>query len=402
MKIAYLCNIYPAPTHTFIRREIGGLERAGIEVERLTIRRSTDALDTPEDQLELQLTFAVLEQGIMNLLGSVFVIALKRPKEMMRAIWTTMRLGARSQSGVIKHFAYLVEACVLVRYTGQKGISHIHAHFGTNATTVAMFIRKLGGPTYSFMIHGPLEWDCPEFLHLPQKVEEAEFVTAISDFAKSQTYRWTKPEHWKKVHVIRCGVDDEFISQNVVPVPDVSRLVMIGRLGPPKGHVILLEALQRLLDKGVSFHMLLIGDGPMRELIQEQISDLGLTEHVTLAGWMDNNLVRQELLASRGMVLPSFSEGLPVVIMEALAMARPVVCTRIAGISELVIDSENGWLVNAGNVDELADAINKLLDTPVKQLFEMGKHGREVVLEMHSSIAEAKKLAGILHTYCGR
>jgi glycosyltransferase involved in cell wall biosynthesis len=250
------------------------------------------------------------------------------------------------------------------------------------------------------MIHGPGEWDCPEFLHLRQKVEDAEFVTVISDFAKSQTYRWTGPECWSKVHVVRCGVDRRFISHDVSPVPDVSRLVMIGRLGRSKGHVILLEALQRLAHQNVEFHMLLIGDGSLRGMIERQIEERGLREYVELAGWMDNNSVRDELLSCRGMVLPSFGEGLPVVIMEALALARPVLCTRIAGISELVVDGESGWLVNAGNVDELANALRKMLETPAAELSRMGAVGREAVLQKHDSLVEATKLAELLRSHC--
>jgi len=400
MKIAFLCNIYPAPTHTFIRREINGLEERGIEVERMTIRRSESALLTPEDREELERTFGILERGISYLLANMLIVSIRSPLRMMRTTLRTLHLGIRSQAGLAKHIAYLGEACVVLRHAQRKRFTHIHAHFGKNATTVAMLVRNLGGPTFSFMIHGPGEWDCPEFLHLRQKVEDAEFVTAISDFAKSQTYRWSNPECWGKVHVVRCGVDRSFISHAVSPVPDVSRLVMIGRLAPSKGHVILLEALQRLVSQGIDFHMLLVGDGPLRAMIEHQIDERGLREHVELAGWMDNNSVREELLACRGMVLSSFGEGLPVVIMEALALARPVVCTRIAGISELVVDRENGWLVNAGNVDELANALRKMLKTPADELSKMGIVGREAVLQKHDSLAEATKLAELLRLHC--
>lgn len=400
MKIAFLCNIYPAPTHTFIRREINGLEQQGVEVERITIRRSEGGLPSPEDREELERTFGVLERGIGYLLANMLIVSLKRPLRMLRTALLALRLGLRSEAGLLKHIAYLGEACVVLGYARRKGFTHIHAHFGTNAATVAMFVRSLGGPTYSFMIHGPGEWDCPEFLHLPQKVVDAEFVTVISDFAKSQTYRWTDPVCWSKIHVVRCGVDRSFISHIVTPVPDVSRLVMIGRLGRSKGHLILLDALQRLVSQGHDFHMLLVGDGPMRGIIEHKIDECGLREYVELAGWMDNNSVREELLACRGMVLPSFGEGLPVVIMEALALARPVVCTRIAGISELVAHQENGWLVNAGNVEELTERLAKMLTTPTDELTKMGANGRRAVLQKHDSLTEATKLAALLKTHC--
>jgi glycosyltransferase involved in cell wall biosynthesis len=399
MKVAYLCNQYPATTHTFIRREINGLEERGIEVERMTIRRSESALPTPEDREELERTFGILERGIPYLLANMLIVGIRRPLRMMLTMLHALRLGIRSQTGLAKHIAYLGEACVVLRHAQRKGFTHIHAHFGTNAATVAMLVRKLGGPSFSFTVHGSGEWDCPEFLHLRQKVEEAEFVIAISDFAKSQTYRWTNPACWGKVHVVRCGVDRGFTSHSVSPVPDVSRLVMIGRLGRSKGHLILLEALQRLVSEGVDFHMLFVGDGPLRAMIEHQIDERGLREYIELAGWMDNNSVREEFLSCRGMVLPSFSEGLPVVIMEALALGRPVVCTRVGGISELVVDGESGWLVNAGNVDELAMALRKMLKTPVDELSRMGIVGREAVMQKHDSLVQATKLAELLRSH---
>jgi glycosyltransferase involved in cell wall biosynthesis len=402
MKIAYLCNVYPAPTHTFIRREIKGVEQEGIEVKRTSIRRSADALPSPEDIEELERTFCVLERGIFPLLTGLLVVGVMQPVAAARAFWRAVLLGVRSEAGLLKHMAYLAEACVVLRYAHKVEFTHIHAHFGTNAATVAMLVRSLGGPTFSFTIHGPGEWDCPAFLHVPKKVEEASFVIAISDFAKSQTYRWTDPKHWSKIHVVRCGVDQSFISEPISSVPDVTRLVMVGRLGRSKGHIILLEALQRLATRGIECNVKLVGDGPMRNLIEQQINVRGLQDYVEIAGWMDNNSVRKELLACRAMVLPSFGEGLPVVIMECLALARPVVCTRIAGIGELVIDRENGWLVNAGSVDELANALQNVLETPVSELSKMGAAGRVAVLQKHDAIVEARKLSDLLKRYCDK
>jgi glycosyltransferase involved in cell wall biosynthesis len=297
--------------------------------------------------------------------------------------------------------AYLAEACAVIRYESKERFTHIHAHFGTNAATVAMLVRYLGGATFSCTLHGPLEWDCAEFLHIPKKVEKARFISAISDFAKSQTYRWTDPAHWPKVHVVRCGVDESYLSEPPSSVPDVANLVMIGRLVRPKGHIILLEALACLVNRGVECHVNLIGDGPMRAMIEQLIAERELQKYVEIAGWMDNNSVRKELLSCRAMVLPSFSEGLPVVLMECLALARPVVCTRIAGIAELVVDRKNGWLVNAGNVEELANAMQDVLETPVVKLSDMGRVGHEAALQKHDATAEGRKLASLFKQYCG-
>jgi len=399
MKIAYLCNCYPHTTHTFIRREISELEAEGIEISRITIRRSTDTLPTPEDNDELGKTFSVLERGIFNLLTNMLVVSLIRPVAMIRTAWRSIRFGLRSQSGLLRHIAYLGEACVVLQHVRKRGVTHIHAHFGTNATMVALLVRSLGGPAYSFTIHGCGEWDCPEFLHIPQKVEDASFVVAISDFAKSQIYRWAVPGQWKKIYVVRCGVDKSFISHPITAVPDVDRLIMIGRLGRTKGHAFLFEALQRLLEEGVKFQIKLVGDGPLREFVGEQILERGLAQCVEIAGWMDNNRIRDEILSSRALILTSFAEGLPVVVMEALALARPVISTRVGGICELVVDRESGWLVNSGCIDELVDALRAVLRAPVAELSKMGMAGRQAVLQKHDASVEARKLADLFNAH---
>lgn len=398
MKIAYLCNIYPAPTHTFIRREIKGVEQEGIQVKRISIRRTTDDLPSPEDIEELAKTFLILERGPLYVVSKLLIVGVLRPIVTLRAFLRTFRLGWRSQAGILRHVAYLAEACVVLEYSRKEDFMHIHAHFGTNAATVALMVRWLGGPTYSISIHGPIEWDCPEFIHIPEKVENAEFVSAISDFAKSQIYKWTSPDQWPKVHVIRCGVDEGFMSYPASGVPNVSEFLVVGRLGRSKGHVILLDALTALASEGLEFHVTLIGDGPMSGLIAQRVVAYNLARHVEMVGWQDNNLVREAIAASRAVVLPSFAEGLPVVLMEALALARPVICTRIAGIGELVVDGQSGWLVNAGNVDELATALREALATPVEVLSQMGEAGRAVVLEKHNSVVEAKKLAQLMRS----
>ncbi|MGH8167596.1 MAG: glycosyltransferase, partial [Woeseiaceae bacterium] len=271
MKIAYLCNVYPAPTHTFIRREILAVAQNGMDVERISIRRFTGELPSSWDREELHRTFCVLDRNLFSIVFDALFVASSSPYKMLRTIWRLLRLAPRSEAGILKHFAYLVEACVVLRHTRRQHVEHIHAHFGTNAATVAMLVGWLGGPRFSCTFHGPGEWDCPEFLHIPQKVKEAAFISVISDFAKSQTYRWSASDYWPKIHVIRCGVDEAFLSRPISPVPDVKNLIMIGRLGRSKGHVVLLKALERLAADGIECRVKLVGDGPMRGFIEQQV-----------------------------------------------------------------------------------------------------------------------------------
>lgn len=396
MKIAYLVNQYPLPTHTFVRREILGVEQFGIQVQRISIRDTGSDLPDSSDREEQTKTFAVLGRGAIGILLDVLFVLLANPVAWLRTLVHTYRLGWRSYSGPFRHLIYFAEACTVFRAVRREGSEHIHVHFGTNPTMVAMIVRMLGGPPYSFMIHGPGEWDSPELLHLEEKIRRAEFVTTITDFAQSQAYRWSKPEDWDKIHVVRCGVDQSFLGLEPQAIPETKKIVCVGRLGRSKGHPLLIRAAEQLVREGLDFEILLVGDGELRGLIEGMIAQRNLQDTVKVAGWLDEKMVRQAILESRAMVLPSFGEGLPVVIMEAFALARPVVSTRIAGIPELLREGVNGWLITPGNLDELVSALREVLHVPLDQLFEMGKKGRIAALERHDALREAEKLSKLI------
>ena len=273
---------------------------------------------------------------------------------------------------MVRHLAYFAEACVLVRRLRRRSVRRLHAHFGTNSTTVAMLASLLGGPPYSFTVHGPEEFDCPESISLREKVARSVGVVVVSDFGRSQLLRWAAQEDWPKVRVVRCGLDAAFLAAGPQHIPEASRLVCVGRLAEQKGQLLLLEALARVAAEGIDFEMRLAGDGPLRAALEDRVRVLGLGERVRITGWLSGEAVRQELLDARVMVLPSFAEGLPVVLMEALALGRPVVSTYIAGIPELVENGVNGWLVPAGSVTALADALAESLRAPTKTLARMG------------------------------
>lgn len=398
MKVAYLVNQYPHVSHSFIRREILALEAHGVEVERFSVRTPGVAVVDPGDQAEQKRTQVLLSVGVRGLLAALVSTGLARPLRWVRALRLAVRMGRRSERGVLRHLVYLAEACVLAARLHRSGARHLHAHFGTNSATVALLTRVLGGPPYSFTVHGPEEFDHPEALSLGDKIAHAAFVVAISDFGRSQLYRWCSYEHWAKVQVVRCGVDAAFLSGGPQPVPDNRQLVCVGRLSEQKGQLLILDALARLAADGVPFQMTLAGDGPMRGVIEKQIQRLGLEQHVRITGWLSNAAVRQEMVASRVFVLPSFAEGLPVVLMEALALGRPVVTTYIAGIPELVADGVVGWLIPAGSVERLAEAIKTALAAPPEQLARMGRDGAARVAAMHDANQEAAKLAKLFQT----
>lgn len=393
MKIAYLVNQYPKVSHSFIRREIAGVEANDIKVVRFAIRSCASELVDDADKIELEKTRFVLEVGAVGLLFSLFRVFITKPVRFWKALSLALKIGWRSDRGILLHLAYLAEACVLLGWCREEDITHIHAHFGINPTAVAMLCKVLGGPPYSFTVHGPEEFDKATILALDEKIQYAAFVVAISSFGRSQLYRWCDRENWSKIYIVHCGVDEIFFQEDLTPIPNRPQLVCVGRLSEQKGHLLLIEAAGELAKEGLSFKLVLVGDGSLRSQIEARIVQLGLQNHIEITGWASNSEVKQQILKSRALVLPSFGEGLPVVIMEALALGRPVISTYVAGIPELVQPGICGWLVPPGSLEDLTAAIRTVLQLPVAELQQMGKVGAMRVAERHNASVEAKKLA---------
>ena len=397
MRVGYLINQYPKNSHSFVRREIQALERQGVAVERFSVRTAREKLNDDADLAEQNSTRVVLDAGPLRLLSSVLVQLASGPRRAFRAGRLAWRLGRRSERGLLIHAIYLAEACLLYRWLEQHRCAHLHAHFGTNPATVAMLCRELGGPPFSFTVHGPEEFDKQGLIGLGAKIERASFVAAICSYGKSQLYRLCDQVHWSKIHVVHCGVDAAFLEQAPTPIPAAPRLVCVGRLCEQKGQLILIDAARLLLEGGISPEIVLVGDGEMRGEIEKRIRERGLNDRVRITGWADEQQVREALRNARALVLPSFAEGLPVVIMEALAMGRPVISTYVAGIPELVVDGECGWLVPAGDVDALAAAMKRALTAPPAELERMGKVGRARVLAQFDVDSSARELRALLH-----
>nr|WP_298110735.1 glycosyltransferase [uncultured Pseudomonas sp.] len=393
MRIAYFINQYPKVSHSFIRREILALERNGFEVQRIALRGWDDGLVDEEDLRERERTRYVLQDGLKGLVVPVLQALLNRPSRFFAALVLALRMGRRADRAWPYHLVYLAEACRLLPWLREFGATHVHAHFGTNSAEVVMLAQALGGPSYSFTVHGPEEFDKPQFIHLGEKVRRAAFVVAISSYGRSQLFRWVDHAHWPKVKVVHCGLERAFHDVPPVAMPAAPRLVCVGRLCEQKGQLLLMQAASLLSAQGQAFEIVLAGDGEMRAEIEALIERYGLQGRVRITGWISSEQVRAEILAARALVLPSFAEGLPVVIMEAMALRRPVLTTYVAGIPELVHPGENGWLFPAGAVEELAAALADCLAQPPEVLQRMGDAAYGRVLERHAIDTEAAKLA---------
>jgi len=401
VRIAYLTNQYPAVSHSFIRREIKAIEAAGTSVFRFSVRAVDPAsLPGASDRAEHKKTTVLLDVGMPSLLYIALFTIVSSPLRSLAALDVAFRKAGWSPANLVRRAAYFAEAAALVQRMRKERVDHLHAHFGTNPAMVARIAGKLSGIPYSFTVHGPDEFDAPVSLDLQGKIADCKFCVAISSYGRSQLMRWSEVADWPKIKVVRCGVDERFLeeparSSALLRIP---QLCAVARLSGQKGIPLLIEAVSRLVYAKKEFRLTIVGDGEMRPEIEAMIRNLDLQEVVTITGWASSAVVVAHLLESRVMVLPSFAEGLPVVIMEALALERPVVVTAIAGTPELV-DASCGWLIPAGSIDALVEAMSAAIDAPVGQLAEMGRAGRQRVVLQYDSRVNGRQLNGLFHSH---
>jgi glycosyltransferase involved in cell wall biosynthesis len=364
--IGYLVNVYPKVSHAFIRREILALESLGTSVRRYSVRQSEEALVDPADQAEAGKTEFLLDQK-GRLLWDACLTLSSSPLKALAGLSMAWQLAPGGVGPLIRQMIYLLEAAALLRRCRRDGVTHLHAHFGTNPAAVALLCHVLGGPTYSFTVHGPDEFDAPLALRLGLKVQHSKF------------------------HVVRCGVDETFLEGELTPPPSEPRFVCVARLSEQKGLPVLIEAVALLRDQGTACTVELIGDGPLRGMLEAMVRERGLTDRIHFRGNQPSHEVRRSLLNARALVLPSFAEGLPVVLMEALALGRPAITTQIAGIPELIRPGETGWLVPAGDAEALAEAMVRASELSLCQSL-----GRACISKQHSAHGEAVRIRDLV------
>ena len=394
MKVAYLMNTYPLPSTTFIRREIEALELLGCRIRRYAIRAWPQALVDPRDRAEQAATHYLLTRNLAGLLAAALLEALLNPLGLGRSFGPWLRLARAARNGWVRPVAYLLQAACLRRRAAAEGIDHIHVHFATNAATVAMLARLMGGPSYSFTAHGPDEFEAPERFGFAEKIAHAQFVVAISDFCRDRLTDLARPEDAAKIRVARCGIALEEFAAVEPQRADNRTFVCVGRLCPAKAQAAIPAAVAALRWRYPDLKVILIGDGESREEVEAACRRHDVADRVILHGWASNAEVREHIAASRALLLPSLAEGLPVVIMEAFALGRPVVSTRVAGIPEL-LDDACGWLIPPGDVRALMRAMEAALAATPEDLAARGAVGRERVERLHDRRLLAGTLVGL-------
>ncbi len=395
-RVAYLTGEYPAISHTFILREVEALRQLGLDVLTCSVRQTgPEHHRGPAEKAAAENTFYVIKAA-KNSRGffSAQLWALRRPKQYWAALKLAWQLRQPGLRGALYQLFYLVEAVILAQHLNKQGITHLHNHFANSSCSVAILTHTLSEIPFSFTLHGPSIFFEPRLWRIDEKIAQASYVACISHFCRSQGMIFADPAHWHKLKIVHCGVQPETYVLKAPRAPG-KRVVFVGRLAAVKGVLVLLRAFSRVLKTHPDAHLTLVGDGPERARIEALASELGCSEQVRFAGYLSQQEVAQELQKANLFALPSFAEGVPVVLMEAMASELAVVATRIAGIPELVEDGKTGFTVPAGDEDAFAQALQDAFDAP-ETCAQMGVSGREVVTSDFHVLHEAMRMKALI------
>ena len=393
-KIGYLTGEYPKASHTFILREVSALRDLGLTVKTASIRRPEDKeLIGPEERRALEDTFFVLSKSnlIPDLILGHLRLLERAPVLYFKTLALALKTARPGVRGRLWQLFYFAEAGILAHWIRKEEIAHLHNHFADSSSTVAMLAAKLADIPFSLTLHGPAELFEPKGWHLGEKIKHAKFTAVISNFARSQAMLFSDAEHWNKIRIVHCGVQPDRYKTKKKTAGERLRILFVGRLTAIKGVTILLDAVNILEERGVELDLKLIGDGDERAELEDAAKGLS---HVHFLGYQSQSAVAEELQNSDLLCLPSFAEGVPVVLMEAMASGLPVIATQVGGVSELVEDGVTGHIVPPGSASHLADAIEDLAKSAEVRT-EMGAKGQKVVSEHFDSQTEAARIAAL-------
>jgi len=409
--VAYLVSKYPSLSHAFIENEIEALRKEGVEVHTFTIRPSPASEQvSARSRDEASATTSLLGNPVDRWVDAA-LSTLRGPR---RAVLGGARLAARSgpasARGRIWQAFYFAEATLLFDELRSRGIRHVHVHFANNGADVARLVVAMGlaaegsesGWRWTMSMHGPTEFEQVDAFDLPAKIVSAHAIACISEYCRAQLMRHSPPQEWSKLGIVRMAVDTERFAdatqerrqRGVGPL----RVLFVGRLVPEKGPSVLLDAVGSLHggSEPLDIEVRIVGSGPLLKTLQAQIHDRDLADVVTLLGPLGNDQLPTQYAWADVFCLPSFAEGVPVVLMEAMATALPVVTTSVAGVPELVHDGENGRLVGPGKPQDLADALRDLAIATPDDRARMGAAGRQHVQAEFNQHTNSRRLMQVL------
>jgi colanic acid/amylovoran biosynthesis glycosyltransferase len=396
--IAYITSHYPAVSHTFILREVRALRRRGVDVSTTSVHASGTGLLSDADRQEFENTHALLPPRWTRVARAHLYALARHPYAYLSTLRLSLAHSRPGARGRVWQVFYFGEAVLAWDHWRRTGVQHVHSHFVSVSADIAMLASHLGkrsgeGPTaWSATVHGLIELRDVQWPRLVKKIGDADAIVCISDFTRSQLMAVVDEDQWPKLHVVRCGIEPAAYERVGEPPEGRPRVLCVGRLVPEKGQPVLLHAFARLVERGVDAELELVGHGPAENDLKRLAEQLGVADRVIFAGAVGQDAIRAHYAAASVFCLPSFWEGIPVVLMEALACRRPVIATAVAGVRELVRDGETGLLVSPGREDELADALERLLGDPALGR-RMGEAGRRYVAECYDVDSSAESLA---------
>lgn len=387
-KIAYLVSDYFAPSHTFVRREIAALRKLGVEI----ISFSVQSAESGGEEVQ-----SLLGRPLLNYFSALFWAFFMYPARLWSSWLLALRHRQPGARGLLWSQFHFVEAICLARLLSAENCTHLHNHFANSGATVGMIAAGFNKIPWSVTLHGISETDFPAGMLLPEKLERAKFVACASYFMRAQAMRQVAASHWSKMHIIRCGVDLSILPPSKTTPGRIDQrgnvnLLCVGRLSPEKGYFGLLETLAHLATDGMDFALTIVGDGPSADDIHAKAAALALTDRIRFAGALPEAETLREINDCDIFVLPSLMEGLPVVLIEALAMHKAAIASRVAGIPELIEDGRSGLLFTPSDWADLECQLRRLISD--RNLCDtLGEQGQAFVQSEFDIMIPAQKLA---------
>lgn len=383
-ELAYLVSCYPAVSHTFILREVVRLRKFGFRIHTVSINSPIElSAFTEAETQEVESTFYVKRRGVVRIVGDHIRSFVSRPWQYVRGMWLALQLTSLDLAHLLHHISYFVEAVVVGEWLRRNRLHHLHVHFANAGSTVALIVSKMYPVRYSITVHGSDEFYGVAFYRLKEKVEGASFICCVSQFCRSQLMRITSPELRDKFEICPLGVDPQQFQPVLHAQGGTFNICCVGRLVVGKGQGVLFEAVPEILRTHHNVHLHLVGDGPDKHVLEKTAHDYGIAANVTFHGAVNQRRVREILASADAFVLPSFAEGVPVSLMEAMAMCIPCISTTVAGIPELITSGVDGILVPPSDAEKLGGAIRKLIEDPDYRL-RLGLAGRQTVIDRYN------------------
>ena len=399
--LAYLVSRYPTLSMIFVLREVVLLRALGFRIETASINppdRGPERL-TPDEREEAARTYCIKKHGIPGAIGAHVKTLLQRPAGYLSGLLLVFRLSKLNVARLFLNYMYFSEALMVGQWMRRNAQTHLHVHLASQAATVGLFTHRVFACGYSITVHGPDEFYDAEGFYLARKIAAADFIVCISSYARSQLMHLSSHSHWNKFVVCRLGIDPFLFSALPHDSADgVFEILCVGRLTPAKGQHLLIDAVKRLRDQGRAVRLRLAGNGPDYESLRSHAEECGLLEFVVFEGAVNQDRIRSVYAKADVFCLPSFAEGLPVVLMEAMSMGIPCVTTQITGVPELIRNGVDGLLVPPSDLDALVDALASLMDDPGLGVY-LAMNGRTRILEQYDLRTNVEKLGAV---FCER